>query len=375
MGIHIDHARARRILEEAYILAEEDTELPQEWIDLATMLREDKASGTFTPALGTALLARACDDQVDPLGLKETQGERSYSARTLCHNVLVPASVELNFSLRLTGREPINNQPFFRFDHYDEIKRERVRASALPYFDALKRNLERLEGYSAMEARLALGAFLRVCIEIARKSQRAIGSSRLLESSLIDLTDRYVSTGSHIPRKLQACVAAGLDMLHAEVVSRRINDPSRDIPGDVQVKADGNILLSVEVRGKPVSIAELEQFARAVSAAGIPRAALVVSNPRHISLLNSERIPTLEKDLGVSINVHESVHAFLRNVFGWSGLQVAQVISDFPGALHRRIAEIEVKLSEIDRWLDYFSDEVDEAYIDHSENAEDQKLF
>jgi hypothetical protein len=38
----------------------------------------------------------------------------------LCHSVLVPLSAELGFSLGVTGREPLNNQPYFRMTRLDD---------------------------------------------------------------------------------------------------------------------------------------------------------------------------------------------------------------------------------------------------------------
>jgi hypothetical protein len=38
----------------------------------------------------------------------------AYSARTLCHTVLVPLAAELGFNIGVTGREPLNNKPYLR---------------------------------------------------------------------------------------------------------------------------------------------------------------------------------------------------------------------------------------------------------------------
>lgn len=330
--------------------------LPQEWIDIAHYLREEQAPRTYTPALGTALLARACTDKVDPLSIKVIEdGERSFSLRTLGHGTLVPMSVELGFDLYATGREPLNNQPFFRYDHYTAIKR--IHPRSRPYFDRLMEMVSRLEYYSTAEASIALSAFLSVCIEAAEKRIRRVAGSRLVESSLIALTQDYVATGIDIPRKLQACVAAALDMTHSEVISRRINDPSRDYPGDVQVRVDGQILLAVEVRGKRVPVADLEQFVRSVSDAGIPRAALVVDHPAHVRLNGKPLVLNLENRFNVTVNIKESISEFLRDAFGWSGEPIVRIMMDFPDAFHRRMQEIEVSASEAERWINLFPEE------------------
>lgn len=355
MGVRIHKEVARACLLEAYRRAIEDVELPQEWIDISRYLREEKAPRTYTPALGAALLARSCTDEVDPLSIKAEYGERSFSLRTLCHGTLVPVSVELGFDLYASGREPLNNQPFFRYDHYDNI--ERIHPRSRPYFDRLREMVSRLDHYSTDEALIALSAFMRVCIEAADRKIRKVAGSRLVESSLISLTQEYVTTGSDIPKKLQACVAAALDVIHSDVISRRINDPSRDFPGDVQVRVNGDVLLSVEVRGKRVPEAELEQFVRSVSDAGIPRAALVVDHPAHTPLDRPFLIFELEQRFSVLVNIRESVSDFLRDIFGWSGEPIVKVVMEFPGLFYRRLQEIEVHVSEIERWINLFPDD------------------
>ena len=53
-------------------------------------------------------------------------------------------------------------------------------------------------------------------------------------------------------RRGQALVAAAFDMVFDNVEAGRINDPSRNYPGDVKVHAVSEIVLSVEVRQKVV---------------------------------------------------------------------------------------------------------------------------
>ena len=112
MGISLDYGRARSVFLAAIEWAESGRPVPTEWVDRTARVAALE-SRTYTPMLATALLARATDDRVDALSLKVESGDAAYSARTLCHNVLVPASVTHGFSLRTTGREPLNNQPFF----------------------------------------------------------------------------------------------------------------------------------------------------------------------------------------------------------------------------------------------------------------------
>jgi hypothetical protein len=93
----------------ALALAENWT-LPAEWIERAEKVSAAK-NMTFTPVLGTALLAKATDDSIDALSLREDAGHKGYSARSLAKEVLVPCCVRAGIDLRNKGAEPLNNQP------------------------------------------------------------------------------------------------------------------------------------------------------------------------------------------------------------------------------------------------------------------------
>lgn len=55
--------------------------------------------------------------EIDPFSVKAGDGlDEKYSARSLCQNVLVPNATELSVDLSVTGKEPLNNQPYFRID-------------------------------------------------------------------------------------------------------------------------------------------------------------------------------------------------------------------------------------------------------------------
>ena len=90
------------------------------WVDkIETLSRlcEEASVRTHIAFLGTALLAKALNHNVDPHTVKPTHApnkERAYPARTLAEKVLVPVSIQVGFHLGVTGREPLNNQPYFR---------------------------------------------------------------------------------------------------------------------------------------------------------------------------------------------------------------------------------------------------------------------
>ena len=140
MGLKINKRRAREQLERSLKLARSSAELPSAWSERTQKVAqfEDK---TCLVVLGTALLATATDDTVDALTLKSRAGNKAYSARGLAHEVLVPASIDHGFDLRTTGREPLNNQPFFYSDRVDDMPRVKHPGEIeSPWSNALKRS-------------------------------------------------------------------------------------------------------------------------------------------------------------------------------------------------------------------------------------------
>src|SRR5688500_17402277 len=115
MPIRLDYQVSHEQFERALALAQSATALPARWTAYARLVSQSP-SKTYVAMLGTALLARATDHRIDPFALKVRSLPTAYSARSLCKDVLVPCSVRAGIHLGTTGREPLNNQPFFRHE-------------------------------------------------------------------------------------------------------------------------------------------------------------------------------------------------------------------------------------------------------------------
>lgn len=242
MAIKIDYERAGAVLAEAIKLAQSGMVLPVEWVSHARTVFT-LGSKTYTPALATLLLAKATDERVDTLSIKVTDDNRSYSLRGLGHGVLVPASVTHGFFLRATGREPLNNQPWFRYNRIDEFERVKIRKD-YEYFLEVAR---RADALTSAEALAALAAFVNVAAEeAARVRSVAVKVTGLTSEDIrIAAEDFLRADATDRPQRLQAFAAACLDLGHTDVRSRRINDPSRDVPGDVQAYVLNSPILSM----------------------------------------------------------------------------------------------------------------------------------
>lgn len=347
MPIKIDYAVAEQVLLDCLTIAKAGSDLPVEWVSHAKTVFSLEAK-TWTPALATLLLAKASDERVDTLSIKaEAEVPNAYSIRGLGHKIIVPAALEHNFSIRNTGREPLNNQPFFRYDRIDKIDRVR-NSDDLNYFLDIAKSANAL---SSDEAKLALAAFLKIALDINARAQRVkvktdgltpVGARVAVEDFLrYDAADR--------PQRLQAFAAACLDLLFEEVKTRRINDPSRDLPGDVHAFKGRNVVLAMEVRGKAVAQADLSSFAHNCADASLHRAVMFVDAPRQqpLETRNVARETGLEE---VQVEVFECAADLLFSTLLWAHQPQEKAIEAFSKGLLARLREIEVSLPTLEEW-------------------------
>lgn len=355
----MDYDEANSRLHEAWSISQSDVQLPEEWLESARWVFYSMRAKTYAAALGTALLAKATDDQVDSFSIKakyigeETGGLRTFSLRTLGHKVLVPGSVELGFSLRATGREPLNNQPFFRYDHVSLMTRVLNQEELDLYIDALKR-AQKLTKAGAL---IALAAFLRVADQYQRELDQKRSApdkvsppGEFLVNRLLADLPAFVAPGvEDRPARIQALAAAGLDLCHRKVTSRRLNDPSRDLPGDVTVFIRGQPIMVLEARGKPVPLSELRSLAVSCASRGISRVMLLVDAPGHTHITLRD-VQEIEGDELV-ISVFECVQDFVHEALAWSENTDTEAAAVLVESTVARLREIEVSEATVGEWL------------------------
>lgn len=347
MGIKISQVAARQRLEEAFEWATSARPVPTGWTEFARRTFQ-MASKTYTPALGTVLLARATDDRIDPLSIKTEYGPNTYSLRTLGHEVLVPGARRLGFSIRNTGREPLNNQPFFRYDHMSVIDRVRDKPGHAQFLSGVTK----VGDLNRSDALAALAAFLRVAIDVAEQlNEYVLDPDALTVQQVVTAAETFLAEGVDRPRRTQALVAAAFDVTHSDVRSRRLNDPSRDFPGDIQAFEADRPLLSAEVRAKNVPSTEVEAFVSACRSAGIERAFMIVLWPSHRPLPVSELRQKSLEDEGVLLTIIENVEDLLLDVFGWADLELPAALRTFAVAALARLKEIEAKEQSLELWV------------------------
>lgn len=267
-----------------------DGQVDPAWVDKIEHLSRLCAEGmssTHLAFLVTAMLAKSVNTDADLFAIKpklEPDNANAYSARNLCHGVIVPLSAELGFSIGVTGREPLNNQPYFRMTRLgDDTPVHPGGRAAFDYMVSLVDELNKMKKEG--QAREALRAFIYVRKKYQPRYTDHDESSTVTVEQLVIVVDKFVKENSEGGRRAQAVVAGIMDVFcggDARVESGRINDPSRHYPGDVCVRSsnDESWEKAFEVRDKPVSINDVQIFGKKCIDMAVREVSLVMVSDR-----------------------------------------------------------------------------------------------
>lgn len=361
MTVHLNFEEARRVLFEVAELVAGREEVPVEWERIFEEISDEcdaSNSRTHIAFLGTALLARSVNADVDTYARKVAAGTPgAYDARSLAHKVLVPAAQELDIHLGVTGREPLNNQPYFRISRVTEEE-------LLPIVRAVgtaKRVLHILDLIDKLDragTRAALAAFIKV--RRARHTDYPTGSTHVAGtevSRLVRAASGLEITGSG-GRNAQAVVAGILDAAlgtEYDVHCGRINDPDRQFVGDVCIAEKGTPsndfvqLAAFEVREKIVQPSDVVAFQKRCAENNIGRAAIVAIGRQ--KRMNHPGIPYLwGEQRGVNAVVYQDWDEFVRQVIFWSRLTADEVVERAYVRVREYLVAIEAAPASVVTW-------------------------
>ena len=329
-------------------------------VERLSQLCQDGASKTHVAFLGTGMLAKAVDVRADLRAIKpklDPGNSNAYSARSLCHGVLVPLSAELGFSLGVSGREPLNNQPYFRMSRLGDDTP--VHSGGRAAFDFMIGLIDELQGASSPEARQALRAFVAVRRRYQMRYGATIGEmTEISPAKLLAAVRQLVSSNSEGGRRAQAAVAGLLDVVAGtgRVESGRINDPSRHYPGDVAVLTvemaeDGVVAFekAFEVRDKPVRLADVAIFSRTCADRGVREAAMVLVAGGQQVISPSEAREGSEP-YGVSMTVFVGWDDFIDQCLFWAPTPKPSAAALVAGTIRERLIGVEASVAAIDLW-------------------------
>lgn len=362
----------RRFLEALTLATSDGEELPAEWIDRSRQVGRAQ-NATNTPMLGTALLAKATNKEVTALAL-QTNVHRGYSARGVAKNILVPLCVEHEIDLRTTGAEPLNNQPFFAKQMVVKTLIPESRPVARAELEYLIECLQAADYLDEENAVRALAAFLRVRIEDGNQATvLQLDKNSLTLPDLCKIAAEFINVNREGGRRGQALVAACLDLVHPGMVyADSINDPSRNIPGDVSVKipkvdhkaaqnglfeasalvdaTDFTVILSAEAKQKPVSQSEVLQFVERLAVAGIGKGIYAAIEPNQDYLEPDKLAEMAQKRNGVLLEVVSDPAELITTAMQWSPIPLADCLANFPQLLVQRLKDFHCGADSQQEW-------------------------
>lgn len=361
MSILIDKDEALSILLAEAAADTKGEPVPPAWekrIEALSKACDKGSSKTHIAFLGTALLAKATDVKADAYSVKEgAPSQGAYSARGLGHAVLVPNAPALGLHLGVTGREPLNNQPYFR------IQRATLEAM-LPLVrekTPVHRLLECLDELdkvkSSGDARLALRAY----IHVRRTYQPAYPTApkvppKVTPSSFVTLVEKVVGADAEGGKRAQAVAAGVLDAVEGTelVLVARINDPDRHFPGDVGVRREAEIDelgYAIEVRDKKVTGNDLLMFARKLAEKGVHRGAvLAVANGQ--PKVATDAATAWAEARGVYLVVFFGWGTFLEQALFWSAKDAVELAVLAHERVRERLEELEASPESVTMWDD-----------------------
>lgn len=326
----------------------------QKYIETFSQICEG-TSKTHIAFLGTTLLAKSVDISCDAFSVKAgDDSPGAYSARSLAHGVLVPLAPKLDINLGVTGREPLNNQPYFRIKR---VSRDiPVRGSAQKAIDFLMELLNIINEFEERsQARIALRAFIHVRRKYSPNYASLGEDIKVLSTHEIsEAINSFVEENSEGGKRAQAIVAGLLDLFSGSdrVLSGRINDPDWHLPGDVGIKnrENSNLWEKVfEVRDKVVSDEDAYLFIQKSIENDIKEVAVVCVHSAQ-NEFNTEETRIWAKERGVSITFFFGWFDFISQIVFWAEKPQIEALKEAHKLIYDRLIGIEASEEAVSTW-------------------------
>lgn len=357
--MRIDKVHAESLIREAAAYAESEPidALWTEKVEELSRLCQEGVSSTHIAFLGTAILAKAVNANVDLFAIKPTHARdnpNAFSARSLCHSVWVPLSAELGINLGVTGREPLNNQPYFRMTRLDDGTPVHAGGrAAFDYMVDLVRELDQVDNVAV--AKEALRAFVAVRRRYQPRYTDMEGQTAITPTGLSEAIARFVLENSENGRRAQAVVAGLMDVFAGRdrVESGRINDPSRKYPGDVCVRSETEPETwekAIEVRDKPVAVSDVQIFAKKCVDMGVREAAIVAVAERQRPL-DALALSQWANGYGIGLTLFQGWTGFVEQALYWTNLPKPLAAHRAAETIYRRLLEVEASEEAVSDWV------------------------
>jgi len=352
----IDDGRAAEVMVEEAARAA-DGPVDKAWIGKVERLSQlcETGAKTHIAFLGTAMLAKAVNRNADLFAIKPEHApdnRNAFSARILSENVLVPMAAKLGISLGVTGRQPLNNQPYFRMTRLDDGTP--VHPASRPGFEYMLELVRELQKLDETAAREALRAFIAVRRRYQPRYAGHEGAVEITPDRLVAAIKRLVLENSEGGRRAQAVVAGLMDVFAGSerVESGRINDPSRHYPGDVCVRSaldPETWEKAIEVRDKPVSESDVQIFGKKCVDMGVRESALVMVSDKQ-KPLDGAALTQWANGFGLGLTLFHGWDEFVDQALFWSEQPKPVAASLAIGFIHERLIAVEASPEAVSLW-------------------------
>lgn len=202
-------------------------------------------------------------------------------------------------------------------------------------------------------------AFLRVRAGYQVTYELPDGEIQITPLRLAEVIQEFVAADSENGKRAQAAVAGLFDVFAGpeSVESGRINDPSREYPGDVCVRAsrvdeddeDDIWIKAVEVRDKPVSTTDVQIFGKRCADMGVRDAAVVMVS-EHQEALDPEEIASWATGYGIGITLFRGWPGLVEQVLYWSEAPKPVAAAQAVRRIHERLIAVEATSDALSLW-------------------------
>jgi hypothetical protein len=267
--------------------------------------------------------------------------------------VLVPLAAELGINIGVTGREPLNNQPYFRMTRLGDGTP--VHSGGREAFDYMLKLIAELSAIKdAGKAQRALAAYIAVRRTYQPRYETKYGDISISPEELVTAIANFTGIKSEGGRRAQAVAAGLLDVFAGtgRVESGRINDPSRKYPGDICIRTADDPEKwekAIEVRDKPVSITDVQIFCKKCIAMGVRQAAVVMVSEAQ-EQLDTYRISEWASSFGIGITLFRGWKHFVDQVLFWSEAPKPEAASEAAIRIGERLISVEASPESVTLW-------------------------
>lgn len=274
----------------------------------------------------------------------------------LGHQVLVPFAITNRIHLGARGREPWNNQPWFRYEVAEPSMR--IAAKCRSAFEYLLTCFARVAELTDKEAFMGLAAFMheRQHAE-AVYEQLQLGERPLALRGLVQVTEAFVNRDPEGGKRGQALTAAAFDLVFSNVESGTVNDPSRHWPGDVKIFGDATEPVQCcEVRQKAVSGTDVLIFCQSLQRLNVRRGVVVMLDLAQEPLDGLALVRQAEERFSVTLTLLTGVDELLRTATSWSNQPVDETLVELVERMSERLQEIEATPAGVTEWQQLIKD-------------------